>query len=142
MKKLSKAVQLLWKAYKRELELKEDVNLLNEQLKLNRHLIDMQHTEITRLTSKCSDDEKFIDELKRKLRTSGHIIRYRIQKFTSPYSMSPYSMGIKLSEEGFKNLVEDSKLKMVNEMIEKGLIKMIEYDDCTEIAIHLAEDIE
>jgi len=26
------------------------------------------------------------------------------------------------------------------ELIEKGLVKMIEYDDCVEIAIHLAED--
>lgn len=40
----------------------------------------------------------------------------------------------------YQTRVEDSKLKMMNDMIDKGFVKMIDYDDCVELAIHLAED--
>ena len=147
MKKLSKAIQLLWKAHKREQELKEEIKSLNNKIKLNEDNIkhtmsvtDFMHETIEQLHRKIECDETIIDELKEKLQRNGHIIRYRIQKYILPSSMSYDSIGTKMSEENFKHLVEDSKLKMVNEMIEKGLIKMIEYDDCVEITIHLAED--
>ena len=140
MKKLSKALKLLWKAYKRELELKAEIKLNNNIIEHGLEVTDNMRDTIESLHRKIESDEMIINELKEKIRKNGHIIQYRIQKYIPPYDMNPYSNGTKLSEEYFKHLVEDSKLKMMNELIEKGFIKMIECDDCTEIAIHLADD--
>lgn len=149
MKKLSKTIQLLWKSYKKELELKEEIKNLNHALSLemikyvNERLISddyKKQIEQYKRTENVYKEE--INRLHEKLAKKGHIIRYRIQKYIPPYDMSYDSVGTKINKENFKRFVEDSKIKMVNEMIEKGLIKMIEYDDCTEIAIHLAEDDE
>ena len=140
MKKLSKAVQLLWKAHRKECKLKRDIEYRDDVIRYATTMIETSNKTIELLHREIEEKEALINELKTKIRNNGHIIRYRIQKFTPPYNMSPYSMGIKLGEKDFKNLVEDSKLKMMNDLIEKGLVKMIEYDDCVEIAIHLAED--
>ena len=142
MKKLSKAVQLLWKAYKREQNLKTKIKLNEDTIEHAINVTDSMRETIEQLHRKIESDEIIINKLKEKIKKNGHIITYRIQKYIPSYNLNPYSNDIKLSEEYFKHFVEDSKLKMVNEMIEKGLIKMIDYDDCVEIAIHLAEDEE
>jgi len=147
MKKLSKAVQLLWKAHKKELELKEEIKNLNHALSLetvkyvNEQLIsDGYKKQIEQYKRTENINKEEISRLHEKLNKNGHIITYRIQKYTPPYTLTYDSVGTKLNEEYFKRFVEDSKLKMMNELIEKGFVKMIEYDDCVEIAIHLAED--
>ena len=140
MKKLSKAIRLLWKAHKKELELKETIKSKDRVIKNMRISIDNMNDCMERLRTNIKYDEKTIDDLKAKIIRNGHILRYRIQKYIPPYNMSYDYVGTKISEEYFKHLVEDSKLKMMNEMIEKGFIKMIDYDDCVELAIHLAED--
>lgn len=140
MKKLSKVIQLLWKAHKKELELKEIIKSKDSVIKNMGISIDNMNDCMERLRTNIKYNEKTIDDLKAKIIRNGHIIRYRIQKYIPPYDMSYDSIGTKISEECFKHLVEDSKLKMMNELIEKGFVKMIDYDDCVEIAIHLAED--
>lgn len=140
MKKLSKAVQLLWKAYRKECKLKRDIKYRDDVIRYTTTTIETSNKTIERLHREIEEKEALINELKTKIRNNGHILRYRIQKYIPSYDTSPYSVGIKLSEKDFRNLVEDSKLKMMNELIEKGLVKMIEYDDCVEIAIHLADD--
>ena len=141
MKKLSKAVQLLWKAHRKECELKRDIKYRDDVIGRATTMIETSNKTIERLHREIEEKEALINELKTKIRNNGHIIRYRIQKYIPPYNLSYDSVGTKLNGEYFKHLVEDSKLKMMNEMIDKGFVKMIDYDDCVEIAIHLAEEI-
>jgi pyruvate-formate lyase-activating enzyme len=147
MKKLSKVVQLLWKAYKRQLEMKEEIKNLNHALSLktikyvNEQLIsDGYKKQIEQYKRTENINKEEINRLHEKLVKKGHIIRYRIQKYIPSYNMPYDSVGTKMNEEYFKHFVEDSKLKMMNEMIDEGFVKMIDYNDCVEIAIHLAED--
>lgn len=140
MKKLSRAVQLLWKAHKKELELKETIKSKDRVIKNMGISIDNMNNRMERLCTNIKYDENIIDDLKAKIIRNGHILRYRIQKYIPPYDMFYDSVGTKINKEYFEHLVEDSKLKMMNELIEKGFAKMIDYDDCVEIAIHLAED--
>ena len=140
MKKLSKTVQLLWKAYKKEQQLKADIKIQEDVIEHLKTTIETSHKTIERLHREIEEKEALINELKTKIRNNGHIIRYRIQKYIPPYNLSYDSVGTKLNGEYFKHFVENSKTKMMNELIEKGLVKMIEYDDCVEIAIHLAEE--
>ena len=141
MKKLSKAVQLLWKAHRKECELKRDIKYRDDVIGRATTTIETSHKTIERLHREIEEKEALINELKTKIRNNGHIIRSRIQKYIPPYNLSYDSVGTKLNGEYFKHFVEDSKTKMMNELIEKGFVKMIDYDDCVEIAIHLAEEI-
>ncbi len=140
MKKLSKAVQLLWKAHRKECELKRDIKYRDDVIRHATTTIEISHKTIEQLHREIEEKETLINELKTKIRNNGHIIRYRIQKYIPFYNLDPYYSSTKLSEKYFNDLVEDSKIKMMNELIEKGFVKMMEYDDCVEIAIHLAED--
>lgn len=140
MKKLSKVIRLLWKVHKKELELKQTVKSKENVIKNMGISINNMTDCIERLHKNIERNDITINDLRAKIIRNGHILRYRIQKYIPPYDMSPYSVGNELNEEYFKHLVEDSKLKMMNDMIDKGFVKMIDYDDCVEIAIHLAED--
>lgn len=140
MKKLSKTVQLLWKAHRKECELKRDIKYRDDVIRRATTIIETSNKTIERLHREIEEKEALINELKTKIRNNGHIIRYRIQKYIPFYNLDPYHSSTKLCEKYFNDLVEDSKTKMINDLIEKGLVKMIEYDDCVEIAIHLADD--
>ena len=140
MKKLSKYVQLLWKTHKKILALEKELEISKNTVNVQLKTIEDKIKTIERLEREKTHDEETIDELKNKIIKNGHIIRYRIQKYMPLYDFNPYTNGQKLSDEYFKRFVEDCKLKMMNELIGKGFVKIIEYDDCTEIAIHIADD--
>ena len=140
MKKLSKYVQLLWKTHKKILALEKNLEISNRTVNVQLKTIEDKIKTIERLEREKTHDEETIDELKNKIIKNGHIVRYRIQKYMPLYDFNPYANGQKLSDEYFKRFVEDCKLKMMNELIGKGFVKIIEYDDCTEIAIHIADD--
>ena len=110
MKKLSRAVQLLWKAHKRELKLKEEIKNLN-------HMLDMKN--IKYVNEKCISEgykkqieeyEEKINHLKEKITKNGHIITYRIPKYITPYELNLYHTDVvKMNEKYFQDFVEHSK---------------------------------
>ena len=61
-------------------------------------------------------------------------LRFRIQKYTYKQTMNPYDSTInqRLADDYFKQLVDDSKKKFVDELIEMNCIKEIDTDEYLE----------
>ena len=100
MKKLSRAIQLLWKAHKKELKLKEEIKNLN-------HMLNLETVKYVNEQCISNGYKEEINRLKNQIAQNGHIIRFYIQKYIPPYNLDPSDYEIKLSDEYFKGLMED-----------------------------------
>ena len=140
MKKLNKWISLLWESHKKELELKKEIERLNCEI-LSKDTEISNERLITQSWKKKADDYQYeLFEMRNKIQ--NNTLRFRIQKYTYNQTMNPYdsTMNQRLADDYFKHLVDDSKKKFVDELIEMNCIKEIDTDEYLEWQINVMKD--